>query len=36
MHEAFVHTKHYLREEPRATISFELLEKEWEELEETE
>ena len=35
MYEIFVHTKHYRGMEPRAIISFELPEKEWEELEET-
>ncbi len=36
MYEVYVHTKYFLNKEPIATISFELPEKEWEELEETE
>ena len=35
MYKAYVHTKYYPNKEPIATISFELPEKEWEELEET-
>lgn len=35
MYKAFVHTKYYPDKEPRATVSFELPEKDWEELEET-
>lgn len=36
MYEVYVHTKYYPNKEPIATISFELPEKEWEELEVTE
>lgn len=35
VYEAFVHTKYYPDKEPKAMVSFELLEKDWEELEKT-
>ncbi len=35
VYEAFVHTKYYPDKEPKAMVSFELPEKDWEELEKT-
>lgn len=36
MYEVFVHIKNFIGKEPKAVVSFELPEKEWEELEKTE